>query len=302
MSTANAVRETRGLSGDDAWRTLAATGRLKLIWSALVRLRAADGFSHARSLAFALSLVLVQGVVALVGWAVAYGHSGFSHTIRESVRSTSPGPASSVLVWAVAQAQHVGREHSFLPLVVGMAGTIMTATTATGQIMRGVNRLYGIESDGPFLRKYGRAFLIAAAVLVAIVGAGGALTLGHHAVAQHGAHVLWAWIRWPLVVALASAAFGAILHFAPRRHQPRLSWLAFGGAVGVTGWILVTIALSLLFRVSSTFGEVYGPLAGVVALQLWTFGVAVATFFGAAIAAELEAVRSGVAASAASPR
>src|SRR5436305_5225195 len=66
MSSASSVRETRGLGGDDAWRTLVATGRLKLFWHALQRLRASDGFTHARSLAFGLSLVVVQGVVALV--------------------------------------------------------------------------------------------------------------------------------------------------------------------------------------------------------------------------------------------
>jgi uncharacterized BrkB/YihY/UPF0761 family membrane protein len=47
------------------------------------------------------------------------------------------------------------------------------------------------------------------------------------------------------------------------------------------------------FRASSSFGDVYGWLAGVVALQIWTFLSAVAIFFGAAIAAQLEAVRSG---------
>jgi len=38
---------------------------------------------------------------------------------------------------------------------------------------------------------------------------------------------------------------------------------------------------------------VYGSLAGVVALQIWTFCSAIAIFFAAAIAAQLEAVRSG---------
>ena len=37
----------------------------------------------------------------------------------------------------------------------------------------------------------------------------------------------------------------------------------------------------------------YGPLAGIVALQLWTLLSAIAIFFGAAVAAQLEAVRAG---------
>jgi uncharacterized BrkB/YihY/UPF0761 family membrane protein len=95
------------------------------------------------------------------------------------------------------------------------------------------------------------------------------------------------------VLALAATAFGAILRWAPRRRQPRWSWLVFGGVVGVAGWTLVTLSLAVVFRVSSSFGEVYGALAGVVALQTWTFLSSVAIFFGVSVAAQLEAVRSG---------
>ena len=50
------------------------------------------------------------------------------------------------------------------------------------------------------------------------------------------------------------------------RHQPAWSWLAFGSTVSVVLWSLVTLGLGLFFRVSTSFGETYGPLAGIVAL------------------------------------
>jgi uncharacterized BrkB/YihY/UPF0761 family membrane protein len=67
----------------------------------------------------------------------------------------------------------------------------------------------------------------------------------------------------------------------------------FGAAFCVTGWALVTLVLGVVLRLSSSFGETYGPLAGLVALQLWTLLSAIAIFFGAAVAAQLEAVRAG---------
>ena len=67
----------------------------------------------------------------------------------------------------------------------------------------------------------------------------------------------------------------------------------FGAFICVAGWVLVTVALSLALNASSNFGTTYGPLAGIVALQLWTFFSAIAIFFGAAVAAQLEAVRAG---------
>ena len=53
MSTANPVPETFGLTGSDAKETLETTGRGRLLRDAFERLRASDGFSHARSMAFA---------------------------------------------------------------------------------------------------------------------------------------------------------------------------------------------------------------------------------------------------------
>ena len=55
----------------------------------------------------------------------------------------------------------------------------------------------------------------------------------------------------------------------------------------------MTLGLGLLFQVSTSFGDTYGPLAGIVALLLWALLSAIGLFFGAAVAAQLEAVRAG---------
>ena len=101
-------------------------------------------------------------------------------------------------------------------------------------------------------------------------------------------------LRWPLGIALAGAGLAVLFRWAPRRRQPGWPWLAFGAGVSVAGWTLVTGALALFFNFSKTFGETYGSLAGLVALQLWTFFSALAILYGVAVAAQLEAVRAGV--------
>jgi uncharacterized BrkB/YihY/UPF0761 family membrane protein len=71
--------------------------------------------------------------------------------------------------------------------------------------------------------------------------------------------------------------------------------LAFGSAIAIGGTAIVTVALGAFFRTSRSFGQTYGPLAGMVALILWAMLSGMALIFGAAIAAQLEAVRSGAA-------
>ena len=294
MSTAAKVPETWKLTGDDARKTLVGTGRLKLVKDAFVRMRAADGFSHARSLAFVTSLVLVQGLVALVGFTVVFGDLRISKEVIQAIQASFPGPVGALLTDAVTQARKVGGEERYLPLFVGLAGTIVTGTTAMGQIERGFNRIYGIEQDRPVLRKYGRAFLLA-------MGAGTILACNF---------VVFTWgrgngatndllgatspvVRWPTALLVAGLALGAMLRFAPYRRQPAWSWLVFGAAFCVAGWALVTLLLGVFLQLSTSFGDTYGPLAGIVALQLWTLFSSIAIFFGAAVAAQLEAVRAG---------
>ena len=295
MSTAPLVPETWSYSDDDPKETLAHTGRLRLLGSAFARFRSADGTSHSRSLAFVTSLVLVQGLVVLVGFAAAFGHSGIASTIVETIRSAVPGPASHVLADAVRQADRVGHRNRFLPLTIGLVGVLVTSVTAMGQIERGLNRIYGIERDRSTIHKYSVALVMTLTVGVGLGVAFLMLGFGRSIGSSwgHEARVVWDVLRWPVGLLLITVCLAALLGRSPNRRQPGRSWLAFGAGVAVALWALSTIGLALAFRFSAAFGETYGPLAGVVALQIWTFLSAFSIFYGVAVAAELEAIRAG---------
>jgi YihY family inner membrane protein len=296
MSTAALVPETRGLSGEDAWSTLRRVGRRRLLADAFKRLRVSDGFSHARSLAYMTCLVAVQGVIALVGLAAAAGGGGFTDLVVGAIRRMVPGPAGNVLTAAVEQATTNGSQHRYLPVLLGLVGSLISATTAFGQMERALNRLYGIEQDRPSLQKYGRAFALALTSGVLGLLAFVCLALGRNVFDTLRVGVtgsVWGIVRWPVGLLLIALAVTLFLHACPRRCQPRLSWLAFGAGVAVGLWALATIGLGLFFRLSRTFGETYGPLAGMVGLLFWALLTSIALLFGAAVAAQLEAVRQG---------
>jgi YihY family inner membrane protein len=296
VSTAQRVPETFELTGDDARETLLRTGRRTLLRDAFLRLRYSDGFSHARSLAFALGLVLVQGTIALVGLASAVGAGGGRHDIVRILRDTVPGPAGDLLTTAVDQARQVGASQQYLGLFLGLAGALVTAATAMGQIERGMNRLYGVEQDRPTVEKYVHATLLAVTAGVLAVIAFLTLAFGSGIRALTGSSFVgdvWAVARWPLAVVAMLLSVALLFQRAPRRRQPAWSWLAYGSGVAVALGLVVTALLGFFFSVSSQFGATYGPLAGIVALQLWAFFSSVALLYGAALAAQLEAVRAG---------
>jgi YihY family inner membrane protein len=296
VSSATLVPETRDLSGEDAWAVLRRIGRFRLLKDAFQRMRVADGFSHARSIAFVTALVAVQGVIGLVGLASALNKGGVSDVIVATVRRAVPGPAGQVLTTAVVQAHTTAVQHRYSAVVVGLIGCLITGTTAMGQLERGLNRIYGVEQDRPSLRKYGLAFIFAVSVGTLAALAFGCLAFGREFFRTSGSRGLnsaWAVGRWPFGLGLIAVAVTVLFRWSPRRCQPRLSWLAFGAGVSVVLWALVAAGLGFFFRFSSSFGQTYGPLAGVIALLLWCLLSGVALFFGGAVAAQLEAVRAG---------
>ena len=255
-----------------------------------------DGFSHARSLAFALALVLVQAIIALVGLAVALGEGGARDVIVRSLEAAAPGPAGDLLTSAVKQAHQAGASNRYLALTLGLAGRDRHRHHIDGPVRTGAQPSLRRRSRPPVGREVHRAFVLTITVGVLVMLAFACLALGRaigQGLEDNPFADIWAVVRWPLALALMMGAMALLFRWSPKRHQPQWSWLAFGASISVLLWCAVTLALGWFFRVSTSFGETYGPLAGIVALLLWAFLSSVAVLFGAAVAAQLEAVRAG---------
>lgn len=295
MTTAAEVPTTRGeLEGDEALQTLRATGRRRLVVDAVDRFRAADAFSHSRALAFQLALTVLPALIAVVGFASAVGQEELSSVIESTIRELVPGAAGDILTAALGQGAEAGEEAGETALLGGGLAALVAGTTAMAQVERGANRLYGVERDRPFVRKYGVALVLALTAGGLGLLAGTVLLAGDALRDEIGfADELWGVLRWPLAIGLAVTALALLFEISPRRRQPEPSWLAFGAGASLVLWLAFMAVLDLYLDATESFGETYGPLAGTIGLLLWTFATSVALFFGLALAAQLEAVRAG---------
>lgn len=300
MSTATAVPQTHELEGDDARETLSRTGWGRLARDSFERFRAADGFSHSRGLAFQFMLTAFPALIAFVGVVIDLDQKDFRRLIEETMNEVALGPTGGLVTNALEQGDRAGSGSGLVVLVGGIAALI-SATGAMGQIERGANRIYGIESDRATIRKYAVAALLALTVGVLILLAfvtfiaGSAIERAGAATGWSEAAVTaWQFARWPVVLVFVLAGFSMLFKMSPRRRQPSMSWLAAGAVVTVVLWFAFTGALLLYLTGAETFGDTYGPLAGIVGLLLWSLLTSVAIFVGLAFAAQLEAVRAGV--------
>jgi YihY family inner membrane protein len=288
------------LEGDDALETLRHVGWGRLTRDAFERFRAADGFSHARALAFQVTLTVPPAVIALVGLAAALDQERPRRILQDTLVGLSPGPTGEVLTQAFRQAaQTTNGSSGRFALVLGLVTALASLTLAMAQVERGANRLYGVERDRPALSKYAHGLALGATVGLLVAGSAVVLVAGRalgEAVRSDFGPLAAAWAvgRWPLGALLAMAGFAALFKESPRRRQPSPSWLLAGSVVTVVLWLAFTALLVLYLTASRTFGDAYGPLAGIVGGMLWALLTSLALYLGLAFAAQLEAVRAGV--------
>jgi YihY family inner membrane protein len=277
----------------DAWR--AVRGARWSFWKkAFARFRYGDGFSHSRALALQLSLAFIPLVIATAGLSGTLSTDGLGRVLRRTLIALSPGGSGELIGDTLER-----EEGSGAALLLGLAFAVATLTTAMGQVERGANRIYGIERDRPSWRKYGRA--LGMAVVAGLPGMGGSgVLLAGSAFGDAVEHV-YGWdddavtaVSVPLGTLMVVFSVMAMLRLSPRRRQPGWLWLGLGAAITVALWLTFTGLLAAYVQLSASFGVVYGPLTGVIALLLWTQLTSVAILFGVAVTAQLEAGHVGI--------
>ncbi|MDQ0585229.1 YihY/virulence factor BrkB family protein [Streptomyces rishiriensis] len=309
MGTTVHVPQTRDmigeeLSGDEAFTALRHYGGLRLLTDAFTRFRYADGFTNARALAFQVVLGLVPCTVALVGLATSVHTEGVGRIIELTLGRIVPGASAGIVEDAFDGTRRTadGDVWSTLALWLGLAFALLNLASAMAQIERGANRIYGIERDRSFPRKYGRALILALSAglplglgfVVLVAGEAVGDAIAETAGWQGGGPHWWGLLDIPVGLALAWVASAVIFRWSPRRRQPGYTWLAFGSGVHLLLWIAATWTLALYVEKSGAFGALYGPLTAFIALLLWANLTAVALFLGIAFAAQLEAARAGI--------
>jgi YihY family inner membrane protein len=288
------------LSADDAWHTVRRHGLHRLLVGAFRRFRYGDGFSHARAFGMQLALASVPLIIAGAGLAAALGVESFAEVVARTVVALSPG-TSDALVADVVGGSDEASERGEVVVALGLITAFVAATSAFAQLERGANRIYGTKRDRPALRKYAFAALLTATAGVAmavgllLIVAGEPFGEALEQVYRWGdaAETWWDALRWPIGLAALVVAVTVLFQHAPRRKQPGLSWLAVGAAVTVLAWLFGSGLLAIYVAAAAGFDETYGPLTAVMALLLWANVTGVALLAGIALAAQLEAVRSG---------
>lgn len=184
-------------------------------------------------------------------------------------------------------------------VVVGLAGSLWSASGYVGAFGRTLNRIYETEEGRPIwklrpamLGLTALLLLMAALTLGALVVSGPLAEAVGNAIGLDDIVVtLWGILKWPVILAVVILMVALLYYLTPNVRQPRFRWVSVGAVVAIVVWIVGSALFGVYVGNFSSYDAVYGSVAGVIVFLLWLWLTNLALLFGAEIDAELERAR-----------
>lgn len=101
---------------------------------------------------------------------------------------------------------------------------------------------------------------------------------------------VWAWVKWPFILALVIGMVAVLYYTTPNVKQPKFRWVSMGAVVAILGIAVAGVALSIYLTQFAGYSS-YGAIGTVMALLfvLWVFNIVL--LLGAEVDAETERAR-----------
>ncbi len=196
-----------------------------------------------------------------------------------------------------------------IALIIGIATALWSASAYVKAFSRSANQIYGREEGRGLVKQTGTMLITTLAMLLGIVlilvalalseplvqGVLGPIAgpLGLEGLLDFSLRTflpVWAWVKWPVILALLVAMIAILYYLTPNVRQPKFRWISLGAVVAIVGIALAGIALYFYLSLFAGYSS-YGAIGTVMALlfALWIFNMVL--LLGMEVDAELERAR-----------
>ena len=185
-------------------------------------------------------------------------------------------------------------------LTFGLIAAIWSASVGISAIQEALNTVYKVRETRSYfwarLSAIGVTILLSAIVtliLACLLGGDFFAALAHQLIADPlfaaSAAILSRLIGWLLATVLLALSFAVIYYWAPDVKTSCWRWFTPGGAIGILGWLLASLALRVYLHFFNTYSITYGSLGAVIILLTWFYITGLMLLLGAEINSEIEA-------------
>lgn len=176
-----------------------------------------------------------------------------------------------------------------LAFVASLLFSLWTANAGMKSLFDGLNIAYDETEKRNFVLRTALTYSFTLALLLFLTAISAILVAGPIALSAWGLREDWLIAaRWPLVYAVAAAAFAVVYRHGPSRQLARWRWVIVGSLVAAALWMAGSAGFSWYLNNVARLDATYGSLGTVVGFMLWVWFSVMVVLAGAELNAEIE--------------
>jgi membrane protein len=230
----------------------------------------------ASGIAFNVFLAFVPFLTAVV---LIYGlaaspQEGASHI--EFLTQALPPNVANVVAAELRTVVRTATTSKGFGLVITLAIALYGALRGGGGIIAGLNAIFEVDENRPFLRQVAVAAAITVGLIfIFVLASFGISVIGFlSAILPNIAGLVDQLLQiafWVIAAGAVSLVMSLIYRYAPNRGRTRWRWLTAGSVLATVVWLAATWLFSVYVRSFGNFAAVYGALGAVIVFLFWLY-------------------------------
>jgi membrane protein len=249
-------------------------------------------FNGAAALAYYLTLAIFPALILMMTLIPYLPIDRVDEAIMDLLRQALPAESHEMVAGVVHE---VTAERRGGLLSFGLLGTLWAASTGMHAVMQQLNVTYDVEESRGFIRARGTALILSILFILLVIGAFSLIVLGGvlegwlESQLGFGAAllVLFATLRWALIVLALLLAFAMIYRYAPNV-QRKFAFFSPGSVIGVVLLIVASLGFALYTSNFGDYDATYGSLGAMIMLMLWLYIAGLVILVGSEVNVLLE--------------
>ncbi len=180
-------------------------------------------------------------------------------------------------------------------LSFGILAALWTASVGFRSLMNAMNRAYDVREGRPtwklmllsVLYTVGSAVLLLACAMLMVLGPQVMGWLADLVGLRDVVVVLWAWLRWPVVIFLMMLLVAVLYYVTPDVEQ-KFRFITPGSVLAVVVWVAASLAFGIYVQNFADYNATYGSIGAIIVLLLYFYISAAVLLLGAELNAVIE--------------
>lgn len=250
-----------------------------------------DMSTYASALAYRALFSLFPFLLFLMALLGFLNLSEFFAWLREQAALALPAVAMEQVNPVIDQLQ----EQKSGLLSVGILVALWTASAGFRSLMNAMNRAYDVSEGRPGWKLTLLSLLYTVGTAVVLLASAGLMIVGPQVMEwladlvglKETIVLLWAWLRWPVVVFLMMLLVAVLYYVTPDVEQ-EFRFITPGSVLAVIVWIAASVGFGIYVQNFADYNATYGSIGAIIVLLLYFYISAAVLLLGAELNAVIE--------------